>query len=796
MWRLHHLLGPLWAFLVSVLVGGILLGVAGNCAYDALSPEGCRLTLESAEELPKVAVLGIASTFLLVGGLRLAAARSHRRHEARKAFDLIKPVEDLSPEDMGFQQLRPGEQVDTHRRPLHDGGYVERRAIEEASGATYTEHALVAGLRTGKGFVLLGQPLDGKTRTLYEVLIQMPGYQVVRPSLSKGMPGEDAFALVDGKNVILLLEDLHDWVRSMIDLPEFQRELSGRAQSFVVASTCRDGPELKQVEENLRRIYEEIHLKLKLTPPTGDQKGWLARSIGEDWDPETAENYPTLGSVAMERSMEAMSLRFRNLLRDRPDHADALRAMKLLTAASIRPLTHKRVEATLENIFGRTGVHLQDILGNLADQSFLQEDGLLDGTVRPEPAYLRDAVTYTEGKEPKDDFFPTLLYTLKDIEDADAMIGLGVSYMIGGRFNAQAVYDCFLWATEADPNNPSAWLNKTALLSAGGYHEDAVKSAERAVELKPEDYSYWQQKGTALHNAGRNEEALSAYRRAADLKPDRPDTWRKLGSVCMDLDLPRDAVSAFNRSLDLGADYGYVEGWIGRAMALGRLGRDGQALRAYDRAIGIDPDNFQARFNRAGLLRKMAHWEEALAAAEEAERLEPENADVQTGKGEALFELAKRDDDLDRLQQAYEAYDQATSLDEEHATAWSMKGVTLLLLERYAEASGVIERAIALRPEHPQEWFYKAQALLKMAESVPLAESAEFTAGMWWLCRAWQARNRFPDRGAAIWKLFQQIGYDPNQCRSDFPSLILLSDDGVSRVVTGPRPKKLGDLTI
>lgn len=796
MWRLHHLLGPLWAFLVSVLVGGILLGVAGNCAYDALSPEGCRLTLESAEELPKVAVLGIASTFLLVGGLRLAAARSHRRHEARKAFDLIKPVEDLSPEDMGFQQLRPGEQVDTHRRPLHDGGYVGRRAIEEGSGATYTEHALVAELRTGKGFVLLGQPLDGKTRTLYEVLIQMPGYQVVRPSLSKGMPGEDAFALVDGKNVILLLEDLHEWVRSMIDLPEFQRELSGRAQSFVVASTCRDGPELKQVEDNLRRIYEEIHLKLKLTPPTGDQKGRLARSIGEDWDPETAENYPTLGSVAMERSMEAMSLRFRNLLRDHPDHADALRAMKLLTAASVQPLTHEHVEAVLRSIFGRTSVHLQDLLRNLADQSFLQEDGLLDGAVRPEPAYLRDAVTYTEGKRPEDDFFLALVDVLEGLGDAEALTSLGVSCLIGGGWSAQAIWECFNRATKADPDFPSGWLNKTALLSAGGYHEDAVKSAERAVELKPEDYSYWQQNGAALHNAGRNEEALRAYRRAVELKTDRSDTWRKLGSVYMDLDLPRDAVSAFNRSLDLGADYGYVEGWIGRAMALGGLGRDGQALRAYDRAIGIDPDNFQARFNRAGLLRKMARWEEALAAAEEAEKLEPDNVDVQVGKGETLYELAKKGDDPDLLRQAYESYDQATSLDKNHATAWSMKGVTLMCLGRYAEASEVIEQSIALRPDRTEEWFYKAQALLKMAEGVPLAKSSEFMAGMWWLCRAWQARNRFPDRGAAVWKLFQQIGYDPNQCGSDFPSLILLSDGGVSRTVTGPRHKRLGDLTI
>lgn len=523
------------------------------------------------------------------------------------------------------------------------------------------------------------------------------------------------------------------------------------------------------MEEELGRLYEDIPLKLRLTPPTVEEKGQLARSIGENWDPETAEDYPTLGSIAMERPMEAMALRFKNLLRKRPDHADALRAMKLLTAASVQPLTHRRVKAVLGSVFGRTETHLRDCLRSLSDQAFLQEAPSANGMARPEPAYLRDAVSYTEGKEPKDDFFPALLYALGDIGDADGMISLGVSSMLNGRFNAQAVYDCFHWATEADPSNPSAWLNKAALLSAGGHHAEAIEAAEKAVRLKPGDYGYWQQKGTTLHNAGRHEEARDAYLRAVELRSDRSDTWRKLGSVYIALDRPRDALSAFNRSIDLGADYGYVEGWVGRAMALSRLGRYQEALRAYDRIIGMDPNHFEARFNKAGLLRKLARWEEALAAAEETENLRPDNADIQNGKGEALFELAKRYDDHDRLREAHQAYDRATNLDEKNATAWSMKGITLMFLGRYPEASEAIEQAITLRPDRPEEWFHKAQALLKMVEGEPVPGPAEYAAGMWWLCRAWRARDRLPDRGASAYRLFQQIGYQPNRCEHDFP---------------------------
>jgi tetratricopeptide (TPR) repeat protein len=776
--RMHRLYPVLKYSLLTLLIPLLVASLLGTCVSGLIFEGGsCSLQRDVLRSLAAYGP-GALLIFSFLLALTLVARHDHHYYHASQQFSLLKPAEQLKPEDFGFEAATSSTSVGPGRRPYYDT-YVPRKATSEPPDDTgphsYDEVALATALRSGRSFVLLGQPLDGKSRTLYEILSRLRGRQVVRPSLSKGIPREDALSLVEGKHVILLLEDLHEYVGGRIDLPELQRELSGRAASCVIASTCRDGPDLKRIQEELGRLYEDVPLKLRLTPPTAEEKGLLARSIGDGWDPEKAEDYPTMGSIAMERPMEAMNLRFRNLLQNHPDYADALRAMKLLTAASIRPLTHRRIEAALSSVFGRTETHLRDCLRILSDQAFLQADPSADGRVRPEPAYLRDAVFYTEGKEPKDDFFPALLYSLKDIGDADAMIGLGVSSMLGGRFNAQAVYDCFHWATEADPNNPSAWLNKTALLSAGGYHAEAVEAADKAVQLKPGDYAYWQQKGRVLHAAGLHEEARNALLQAATLRPDRSDIWRQLGSVYMGLARPSYALSAFNRSIDLGADYDYLESWIDRAMALRQLGRDREALRAYDRVIRIDPDHFEARFNKAGLLRKLALWEEALVAAEEAENLRPEDADVQNGKAEALYELAKRDDDPDRLRAARQAFDRATILDDKNAMAWSMKGVTDLYLERYVEASEAIERAIALRPDRPEDWFHKAQALLKMVEGEAVPGPPEYAAGMWWLCRAWQARDRFPDGGGALLRLFQQLGYDPRRCRYDSPSLELLA---------------------
>ena|SRR5829696_7768542 len=243
MWRLYPPIKSLWTLLVSVLVAGILLGVMGNCAYDALSLEGCTLTLDP-RTLLRPFILGIILAFLLLGGLRLAAGRSYHRREARKSFALLKPADELRPEDLGFQMIQPGEAPDPHKRPFYSL-YIPRSASEENRNRTYTEAELVEGLQAGRSLVLLGEPLDGKSHTLYEIVKYMDGYQIVRPSPGQGLPRDEDFFLIEGEKVILLLEDLHNYVGRQMDLLEFHRKLVDHTTLCVVASTCRDGPNRK-----------------------------------------------------------------------------------------------------------------------------------------------------------------------------------------------------------------------------------------------------------------------------------------------------------------------------------------------------------------------------------------------------------------------------------------------------------------------------------------------------------------------------------------------------------------------
>ena len=157
MWRLHNFLSSLWTFLVIILGVGLLLGIVGNCAYDELSTRSCTLML-TGRDLLRPSVLGVAATLVLLGGLRLMATQSYRRHESIDKFALLKRVDNFSPDDLSFQVLRPGDRPDTYRRPFYVN-YLARSISEEGSNKTYTETELAEALRDGKGIVLLGQPL-------------------------------------------------------------------------------------------------------------------------------------------------------------------------------------------------------------------------------------------------------------------------------------------------------------------------------------------------------------------------------------------------------------------------------------------------------------------------------------------------------------------------------------------------------------------------------------------------------------------------------------------------------------
>lgn len=464
---------PLQFLLVTFLIVGVGTTLAsGYIVTCFFQGDSCSLGHDVATSLI------IRGSYLLLFllsllALTLVARRDYLHHKALRQFSFAKPVEDLSPKDLGYREAKSGEQVEPRYRPFYEA-YVKRGAKlgagSSGSVTSYDESALVQELYSGTDFVILGPPLSGKSRTLYEVVKKLKGCFAVAPQEYGDLPDDKAFfELTTGKDVVLILEDLNDYVAKGFPLREFVRRLDHHAKSLAIAATCRDGPEMATIEAaqgtDASRFYEEIHLKLILVPLDGKEKENLARKLGKDWDPEQSEMYPTPGSIIMEDSMHAMQIRFEHALS--PEQRDTLRTLHLLGFANVRPFTHNRIKLVLEHpdLFARTGVHLGDSLEDLTEQAFLHHPATQD-PVDPELAYLLEAVEYTEGKTPLDDF-PTLVEIFDTAADAEGLFYIAYIYKEAMEDRVRAL-DCLDRALNHRPDYPVALNNKGVELTALG----------------------------------------------------------------------------------------------------------------------------------------------------------------------------------------------------------------------------------------------------------------------------------------------------------------------------------------
>jgi len=696
--RYYPFLKGLWGLVVL----GLTLGLVSNWwAAKSLNPHQVVLTQVVLDFLRNYGpwILLVIVPLALITLWASWDERQHRTH-----FDLLKPAKKIRPQDLRFQVLEPADQPTPEKRPYYPT-YISREAIvhEYGSGASYTEEMLVQSLLEGRSFVLMGEPLVGKTRTLYEIVRQMEGYRVIRPKRDAPVPDEDDFSPINGRKVILLLDDLNDYVR--YDLTGFRDRLDRRAACTVVAATCRDGAELEAVRTSQRLFYTNISLKLKLRSLTVEEKHRLAQSVDKNLDRQ--KSYPTPGSIVAERSMDDMHERFLDLP---PEQQDILRTLQLLFASGVFPYTHSRLQVVLKQLFHRDIDHLCDSLVVLEKRAFLYSPGHSD-PVRPEPAYLRDAVSYREYKMPEDDFVALAdVLAGKGVEDLEGMRYLGVN--MGTLLqNYQQALACFQQILKLKPNDADAWFYKGWALGRLGRHKEAVTAYEKVTKLLPDNAVAWVNLGIALRDSGRYAEALTAYEQAIQVQPKLANAWFYKGNILGLGYLGREqqSVAAYERAIELEPRDSHT--WDNMSANLHNLGRYQDALVASERATELDPKNARAWYNKGGTLHHLGYASNALAAYEHAIELNPAYLGAWINKGNILVDLRRHIEALD-------AFEHAVALDPNDPAAWAGKGLALSDLRHSLPALAAYDRALELNPEFDVAWNNKGTALYKLGQPV------------------------------------------------------------------------------
>jgi tetratricopeptide (TPR) repeat protein len=676
-------------FLFTAPLGDLIYDIFSALFTGSQSPAQTIAKFLKAYWPLTLAVVG-AIVLMAFCGLRHLRHRQREEDQARKrreraarvrqgwiqlhqTFELFTPAPMLSPKDLGFQFLipgRPGEYAIPLYRPLYPF-YIPRRAVpynhlpNDPLHLLYDEQALIQRLQAGGRVLFVGPPLEGKSRVVYHILTQMRGFQILKPSLEK-VPSDDDFAILRGRQVVLLLEDLNTYIDSALDLGAFCAKLSqSGATVWAILATCRDGPELAKVHEKglqspLRRFYEQMFpedLTLRFLPPTADEKAQLARGIGKAWSVAQSPSFPTLGSITMKEYMEAMRLRFQEDLD--PQHRAVLMALKLLDCGGV-PATHPRLNAVLSHIFSSSPSPLWACLDTLAAYAFLRRPAHQD-PLQPEPAYLRDAVAYLGGKPPADDL-PRLRCVLIALADAEGLFALGNTYVVSLE-NYPSALEVYEQALQLRPDDPDSWHNKGVALGELGQYQEALAAFEQASQLRPDDPATWYNKGVALVKLGQNQKALAAFEQASRLRPNHPDSWHNKGVALVKLGQNQKALAAFEQASRLRPNHPAT--WYNKGLVLVTLGQNQKALAAFEQASQLRPDDPATWYNKGLVLVTLGQYQEALAAFKQASQLRPD--------------------------------DPATWL-------WH-KGLVLVTLGQYQEALAAFEQASQLRPD-----FYSPQS--------------------------------------------------------------------------------------
>jgi tetratricopeptide (TPR) repeat protein len=203
-----------------------------------------------------------------------------------------------------------------------------------------------------------------------------------------------------------------------------------------------------------------------------------------------------------------------------------------------------------------------------------------------------------------------------------------------------------------------AWINRSGLQLLQEKFAEALRSAQRAIELAPVDARAWANYGVALFNFNRLAEALDAFDQSLEQDPHQLFALQMKGDILCRIGRMRELIPLLQRARN-------IQPQDIRTLTLGlqafRALEMFEALKDWSRSlIEVTPDNPLAWENYMRSLRSLGQFTEA-------------------------------NDALDRL----------IALDLSNVRFMTIKADTLYRLERYREAVTIAERAMRLNQDYP-----------------------------------------------------------------------------------------------
>jgi tetratricopeptide (TPR) repeat protein len=149
--------------------------------------------------------------------------------------------------------------------------------------------------------------------------------------------------------------------------------------------------------------------------------------------------------------------------------------------------------------------------------------------------------------------------------------------------------------------------NLANVLSALGYHEDAIQRYRTAIDLDKRQPTVWKNLASAYHYVGNHDEEMKCFDQALELDPQLPEALiSKANSLMIDFQKPEEAIPLLELVLTYPASLTkcpHICYWL--ALAHGRLGHLEKALDYSEQGLAQRPSDFATRRLKSRLLRKL-----------------------------------------------------------------------------------------------------------------------------------------------------------------------------------------------
>ena len=617
----------------------------------------------------------VAPVLILLGVLALVAFQQDSLKNPQKKVLFYTSTSRLKPSDMNPS------------KPWYDRYFIPRPAVNK----------VVELLAAGRGAVLLGVPLAGKTRCAFEVLKRLRGYHVLTLIPEKQTIAEIRIPrsyLIFKPKLILFLDDLQAYVDKFSPVHLVQH-FGKQSKSLAVLATCRSGDEFRDArkEQAFSSFINQNLPMVDVEELSKDEEKKLAAHFGREWTETSYKGTP--GSIVF--GLEEMKQRLRAASRE----AKALmRSLCLMREAGIRThwqvLTQKVAEKVYEVEITRPSA--DSAWGWLRNAGFLAIRR--DMVVPTHAVYIGSSFSteYETGDAAKD--IKTLWQVVSVDGNAREVYDIALNYGLHG--DDQMAEMGFRKYVELVPADSLGHGNLGAALGRQGRAEEEETELREAIRLDPNYAEAHYNLGLALRKQGRAEEEETELREAIRLNPNGALAHCDLGVALGRQGRGEEAETEFRQAIRL--DPNHADAHYNLGVALYNQGRGGEAEREFREAIRLDPNHASAHYNLGVVLGKQGRAEEAERELCEAIRLDPNDAEAHYNLGVALYNQG-------RGGEAEREFREAIRLDPNHASAHYNLGVVLGKQGRAEEAERELCEAIRLDPNDAEAHYNLGVAL-------------------------------------------------------------------------------------